>query len=154
MTTEQKVLIELVKGDVSGKAPEISETDINWEAVIKESVEQTVVLSALSSATSFKDQISPEVYEKWFNKARSVMARNTKISKAQTDLDDLLRRKGYPYIILKGEASASYYKNPDNRALGDVDFLIDPTKKEEIADYLRSEGYTSSMEGHTCHIVF
>lgn len=154
MTTEQATLIELIKCDISGKAPEISETDIDWESVIKESVMQTVVLSALSSAAAFKEQIPSDLFEKWFGKARSVMARNTKASKAQTDLDDLLRRKGYPYIILKGEASASYYKNPDNRSLGDVDFLIDPTKKEEIAELLRSEGYTSSMEGHTCHIVF
>ena len=154
MTTEQKVLIELVKGDVSGKAPEISASDIDWKAVAKESLQQSVVLSAFSSATSFKNQISPEVYEKWFNKARSVTARNIKTANAQSELIKLLNRKGYSYVILKGEASASYYQTPDNRALGDVDFLIDPTKKEEIADYLRSEGYTSSMEGHTCHIVF
>ena len=154
MTTEQATLIELIKCDVSGKAPEISASDIDWKAVIKESVEQTVVLSSIYSAAAFKKQIPTELFDNWFDKARSVTARNIKAAKAQADLDALLRRKGYPYIILKGEASASYYINPDNRSLGDVDFLIDPTKKEEIADYLRREGYTSSMEGHTCHIVF
>ncbi len=154
MTTEQAVLIELLKSDILGKAPEVSAYDIDWKAVAKESFQQSVVLSALTSAAKLKEQIPAEVYDKWFDKACSVTARNIRVANARSELISILKKSGYSYIILKGEASAVYYKNPDNRTLGDVDFLIDPSKKDEIASLLRSEGYTSSMEGHTCHIVF
>ncbi len=154
MTTEQAVLLEFLKSDISGKEADINSDNVNWKALAIESLHQSVALSAFNSAAKYKEQISSAVFDKWFQKACAVTARNVKTNAAQTELIKLLKSSRYPYIILKGEASASYYKHPENRALGDVDFLIDPAKKEEIADLLRGEGYESYFEAHSCHIVF
>ena len=39
-----------------------------------------------------------------------------------------------PMVILKGMSAASYYCKPSGRVLGDIDFLTDPAKTDELLD--------------------
>ena len=154
MTTEQQVLIELIKADILGEEPNVSIQDVDWSAVAKESLLQSVTISALESASSIKDKIPTQVYNAWLNKACLVSAKNQIISNSQNMLIGTLSQNKYKYAILKGEASAAYYRKPSHRVLGDVDFLIEPTNCEDIANLIRDKGYKSFLEGNEHHIVF
>ena len=156
MTNEQKVLLRLMQTAVNGTDVDLSDIDnIDWQAVAKESHQQTVLVMALDAAAKIKDKIPSDVYSVWSKKAYSYLIANSKVEQAQKELVRILEDKKYPYIILKGEAVATYYPRSDLRALGDVDFLIDPSKKEEITALLHKNGYNSFFEeGHVCHVVF
>ena len=54
---------------------------------------------------------------------------------------------------MKGTAAAAYYPKPDLRALGDVDFLIDPTQQAELEKLFVDNGFKKDHEDHPNHIV-
>ena len=65
----------------------------------------------------------------------SVMQSNMKFINSQQELINILGEK-HPYLILKGTSACSYYNKPILRALGDVDFLIEPKQQSEIEKLL------------------
>ena len=155
MTNEQKILLKLVSATLSGGTAEIQNPEtVDWYAVASESDVQAVLPMALDAAAPLKQNIPQEVYEAWSDRAVNYLVKNTKVQNSQRELVKILTDAGYPYVIIKGEASAIYYNRPDLRILGDVDFLIDPSQNDEIQKLLCKNGYTSEMEDHECHTVF
>lgn len=66
-----------------------------------------------------------------------------KIMQEQQDLCQLLFDAGIPCAVVKGAAAASYYPQPGNRRMGDIDLLVNPADFDracclvsEGADYL------------------
>ncbi len=55
---------------------------------------------------------------------------------------------------MKGQASASYYPSPDNRTLGDVDFIVAEKDLAVTEDKLVEAGYSVELEEHERHKVF
>lgn len=153
MTKEQLLLINLLAHSITGTKV-IYNDDIDWMSLIKESIAQTVSIIAFDSATQLKNEIPKDIYTSWFNHTYGSMAINSLVEKSQNELTKILSNRNYPYIILKGLSAAAYYDKPELRALGDVDFLIQPNKKSEIKEILIKNGYTVSHEEHICHIVF
>lgn len=154
MTKEQELLIELLAHSITGGEIQFDTKGIDWTALIKESISQTVSVVAFDSATTLKGKIPKDIYTAWFNHTYTSIAVNSFVENSQKELTGILSKGNYPYIILKGLAAAAYYEKPELRMLGDVDFLINPEKKEEIKQLLISEGYIASHENHICHIVF
>ncbi len=153
MTKEHKLLIKLLAHSITGAKVELNE-DIDWMALIKESIAQTVSIVAFDSAADLKDKIPKDIYNSWFNHTYGSIAINSYVEKSQKELTEILSKENFPYVILKGLTSASYYEKPELRALGDVDFLIENEKKNEIKELLKNNGYEVSHEDHICHIVF
>lgn len=154
MTKEQELLLEVLAHSINGNTLTVKCEDIDWVDFIKESVSQTVSVCCFDSVTPVKEKIPEDIYKKWFNHSCGSMAINSFVEKSQKELVSLLEKGGYDYIIIKGLTAASYYEKPEMRMLGDVDFLIDPDKKEEIKELLKNEGFNVSHENHICHIVF
>jgi hypothetical protein len=77
-----------------------------------------------------------------------------RVQQAQADMAELMREKGFGYIVIKGESSAAYYPNPELRALGDVDFLIDTSRQAEIENALMQAGYERDGMEHISHRIF
>ena len=153
MTKEQELLIGLLAHSITGENVTFQE-DIDWIALIKESIAQTVSIVAFDAATALKDKIPKDVYAQWFNHTYGSIAVNSLVEKSQRELTDILSKYNFDYIILKGLSAASFYEKPELRALGDVDFLIENSKKDEIKLILKQNGYEASHEDHICHIVF
>lgn len=129
--------------------------DIDWEKVYKESVQQTVALFASGAISPYTDVIPKEVFGKWLAFSGRAFATNMFVVNYQNELVKFLNDNDYKYIILKGLSSASYYENPDMRMLGDVDFLINSNKTDEIAQRIQNElGYGRHNElEHICHVT-
>ncbi len=54
----------------------------------------------------------------------SFIANNIRLNSAHREIGDILSESNIPYVILKGVASAKYYKEPTLRMMGDVDALV------------------------------
>lgn len=84
----------------------------------------------------------------------SVLQSNFTVVQAQLDLIDVLEEYSFSYIILKGMEASAYYPNPELRALGDVDFLIDPSQQKPVENALLENGYQKSHADHPNHVIF
>lgn len=158
LTKEQKVLLNLTSMSLSKTPADLKLTesevkDVDWSVVVKESIAQAIPLVGFNSASYYKDFIPNDVYAYWMKISMRVLQKNYLVTEGQDKLLSLLGEK-YKYIILKGTAAASYYPIPENRGLGDVDFLIDTTKQTEIEELLQNNGYEKSMGDHPNHYVF
>lgn len=158
LTREQKILLNLTARSIHENPFSITLTEIeldgaDWEEIVKESIVQAVPLVAFDAATIYKQYISEDIYSRWRNIAAGVLRKDFIVAQSQANLIELLNGK-YPYIILKGMAAGAYYPNPEMRALGDVDFLINPRQQEEIEGILLQAGYQKSHGDHPNHVVF
>ena len=153
------MLLHLAARNLSANPPALvwAETDLqglDWAAVYEMSNRQAITLAAFDAAAVYKPYIPDVVYAKWKNSAMSVLQSDFTVEQSQVDLVSLLGKGNYPYLILKGLAASAYYPNPELRALGDVDFLIDPTQQAEIEEILLNKGYVKSHGDHPNHVVF
>lgn len=160
ISLDNRVLLSLIAKtsfckDVEFLQENEKQEDINWENVYKESVKQTVVLFASGAISLYQNTIPKEIYGKWLVHSSKVITNNLSVMNCQNELTDFLDKNNYKYIILKGLASASYYENPDMRMLGDVDFLVENHKTDEIAKTLQNDlGYSiHGMESHERHLT-
>lgn len=157
ITKEAGILLHLLQKHFRSETENLPEEvlkTVDWQAVMKEAAHQAVLISAFDAAAAYRAYMPAEIYMQTFQRVSRGMMSNLQVNAAQRALTALLEKKGYPYVILKGEAAAAYYPRPDLRHLGDVDFLIDPAQKEEIGQLLEAEGYAGSMHEHVCHVVY
>lgn len=151
-TLEQRVLIELLAGEISGES-KLSETElktVDWSEVLKEAKSQAVPLIAAEAAIKYREYISN--YSEWENIAATAHTLNVRTAFEEQQLNNIMGER--PFVILKGMAAASYYPKPRGRSLGDIDFLIDPSHREEIEELLSKNGYKNWDRDHICHVVF
>lgn len=157
LSNEQKFLLYLTSKSLGGNFSHgLNEQELSmldYKSVFLETKAHTVSLITFSHLNEFKKFIPDNVYSEWKNYALNLLNINYKIAKSQADLVGVLDGK-YDYVILKGLASSSYYDKIELRTLGDVDFLIDKNKKEEIASLLKSLGYLESNGEHPNHLVY
>ena len=71
---------------------------------------------------------------------------NIRCTAAHAELSKVLA--DLPFTTFKGYASAYYYPKPENRTMGDVDFIVAPEHYQEALDRLLQAGW-SSVE-HSC----
>ena len=151
-TLEQRVLIELLAGEISGKA-ELCEEELktaDWAGVLEEAKVQAVPLMAAEAIVRYREYIPN--YREWENIAVAVHTVNIRTAYEEQKLGHIMENR--PFLILKGMAAASYYPKPHERSLGDIDFLIDASQQQEIEELLSENGYQGSNRDHDCHVVF
>lgn len=160
LSLENRVLLSLIAKTSFGKDIPFLQgdeklADIDWVEVYKESAKQTVVLFASGAISSYANVIPKEVFGKWITHSSKSISSNMAVMNCQNELAKFLDKNSYKYIILKGLASSSYYENPDMRMLGDVDFLIENDKKDEIAQRIQNElKYNKHDDDElVCHIT-
>lgn len=160
MDLESRVLLSLIAKSSFGKDISFLQNgekidDVNWEKVYKESIQQTVALYASDAVSPYRNHIPNDIIGKWIAFSGRFFSSNSYVTNYQNQLVKLLDDNNYKYIILKGHSSANYYEKPDLRMLGDVDFLVEDAKKDEIAKKIQENlGYSLFNDfDHICHIT-
>lgn len=151
-TLEQRVLTELLAGEISGKiklSEELLKT-VDWQEVLNEAKAQAVPIMSAESAAKYKKYISD--FSDWERTAVQAFSNNYRTALEEQKLNKIMG--SHPFCILKGMAAASYYPNPKDRCFGDIDFLIDNSEKSEIEELLSRNGYKNWDKDHVCHVVF
>ena len=159
LSKEQHVLLNLISISISENADNLilSEQElsgVDFVKVAKESIYQAVTMQTFNAVSNYKRYFPKAVYDKWQEFAINSMRSNFKVLNAQNELIKILDENSFNYAIIKGTSASSYYKLPYERTLGDVDFLIDPQKREQIEEVLIKNGYTKSPMAHVSHTVF
>lgn len=150
MTEVQQQLINIIANQLFGVKEDIAD-DIDWRSIMIEAQQQAVYPLAYSTLQSSMQvgQLTPIAKEYAANQASYV--RNLHY---HAELHKLLA--GIPYVILKGQASASYYPNPMLRSMGDVDFLVFKEDRDRVDQLLKAEGFVKrdGAEKHDYHWAY
>ncbi len=125
--------------------------DVDFTAVYRESLFQTVSLTAFSGRALAV--IPPEIRQKFKPGLRPYMMRNNHILAAHTRLDALLTDAHIPYCVIKGVASADYYPEPWLRCMGDVDFYVSPEDMDRAKAVLIAAGFVPEEIDNDHHIT-
>ena len=147
MTKEQQQLIHLIACQLFGT--ETKESDgADWHIVLREARQQTVFPLAFQA---IKGSIPAEELPQYATEYAANQASYIRNLHDHAELDRLLDQ--IPYVILKGQASASFYPDPMLRSMGDVDFLVHLEDREKVDQLLRAEGFQklSGAEKHEYH---
>jgi len=151
----QEVLLKLLSASINGTKAKIEEDKLkqtDWKAIGLLSSRQAVSLAVFDAVTPYKKQIDSYIYDNWYAHVLKGFSKNSVIVAAQKQLNDEIC-EGENYAVIKGISAAKYYLKPELRNLGDVDFLIDTGKSDDISQKILEKGYERHSE-NDCHICF
>lgn len=147
----QDVLLSLLSNALFQKPLNIPE-NTDYKALYKESAYQAV--SSLAFSCLCREKVEKDLYTKWELSFNTQLLRNSKLAYGHTLVHELLSKAEIPYVILKGCVSASYYKVPMLRKLGDVDFLVKPQDFEKAKKIFLQNGFELIKTNHEYEIEF
>ncbi|MBR3507340.1 MAG: nucleotidyltransferase family protein [Lachnospiraceae bacterium] len=127
---------------------------IDWDEVLKEADQQAVLPFVMSD---IKEKISGDGrFEKYKQKNAQYDKKSIINLHYHHMLHHWLQDADIPYVIIKGAASAYYYKEPLLRCSGDVDFLIKEQDKLKVNELLSGKGFVKNpiMEKHEFHWAY
>ena len=126
--------------------------DINWSSLYDEAVSHAV-LGIVSNVVP-EDIVALD--SRWKIALYRQKANYYRYCYAEKELSQIMNTAGIPFVILKGNAAAIYYRNPELRRMGDIDFLVSPDVFAKARQVLIQNGYKLIKESsHTPrHIGF
>jgi len=153
---EEKILLAAIKKSLFGISvkDDFVNDDIDWNIIIKESVQQTVSTIVFDGLAELKEYIPPDIYMNWLRLSMNKMRSNDYINKHQNELIELLTDNKISCTIIKGITAAYNYPKPEMRILGDIDFIIEPENIETVRELLLSNGYEAHGTDTICHATF
>ena len=147
-------VLELVRisiGTSDGEFEFDSLTEQDWKSITEEVFAQSMGLMCFDAVCSVRSNVPETIYNEWFKRSLSLTAKGVRNSRGQAKLVELLNANGIPYVILKGFSSAYYYPEPDKRASGDIDFLVNPSDVEKTRELLIEKGYKMAADSNPLH---
>ena len=143
----QKLLIDLCAKSLFNKDCDLP-SDFDAQELLDEAKRQTVLPQVFSF---IKDKCDKDA-DRHFSQ---IVAKNIRVEFGHTEVHKVLTENNIPYVVLKGVASALYYKEPMLRMMGDIDVLVaaDDIVKADAA--LKSIGFITTesidSEGHIAY---
>ena len=152
MTEQQALMVRIIGKQLFGLNIEEMDLDkADWDTLLTEAAQQAMLPIVFSFA---EDKMPEGKTKREFSKLySSVVANNIRNRHYHYSLHKLLEEYNITYTILKGQASARYYREPLLRGMGDVDFLVDQKDVEFVGRLLTERGYVRSnkAEKHVYH---
>lgn len=144
----QKLLLDLCAKSLFDKDVTIPD-EFDCKELIEESKRQTVFPTTYSFIKDKCDDADSKTFSQ-------IIAKNIRVEFAHNEVHRILSDNNIPYVILKGVASASYYKEPMLRMMGDVDVLVSPENVAKADELLKSIGFVTvdDINGDDMHIGY
>ena len=150
---EEKVFLSLLKKELF-HIEEPYDHEIDWNAVVEESIQQSCFLSAFSHIDQ-TEALPSEIQREIMKRSGSYLKANLMNVQWHGQVHSMMQKLGIPYCILKGAASARYYQEPLLRQMGDVDFLVRKQDLEKVGKFLESKGFSClKMKEYHHHIDY
>lgn len=148
INNNQKLLLDLCAKSLFDKDITVPD-ELDSKALVEEAKRQTVFPIAYSLIKDKCDATDAKTFSQ-------VIAKNIRVEYAHNEVHHILNENNIPYVILKGVASASYYKEPMLRMMGDVDVLVAPDNITKADKLLKSIGFvtTDDINGDDMHIGY
>lgn len=152
LTETQRILLRLLSKALFGFDHNVKDADIDWEELRREALDQTVY-SLIYPVV--KDMLPDELKRDWMIQNSKILSNNIKNLYEHKELHKLLTDNSIEYSVIKGIASASYYSDPMQRMMGDVDFLVSNEDREKAGKLLESIGFVGEKGGnHRFHTAY
>ena len=101
MTCEQKFLLHILNSSINSKEIEdYNYNDIDWELILAESINHSVILQCYDKLSSLKHILPENVYNNLKNISYKVLLRNSLISNQQYEIVEILENNKIPYVII------------------------------------------------------
>ena len=134
---EYKEILQLIKASqFSGSDLSIGQ-DKDWDAIYNEAVGQAVI--GIVASVVPKDVVTSD--KRWQEAKLRQMADYIRYCLAEEELRNVMDKADIPFVILKGNAAAIYYNNPELRRMGDIDFLVPQNLFAQARIFLEKNGY-------------
>ena len=141
-SAEQRILLKLL-GAALFDAPLPKAEGVDWDAVLEESLAQSVQPLAFAGAQPI---LPPEKLPAWKKAAALRLAQNIACRAEYAEAADCLRASGASFTMLKGTASARYYPLPELRTMGDVDFFVPEAQRPAAEAEILKRGFVRRYE--------
>lgn len=151
LNDNQQAVLDLL-ANVLFQANRPIDLNLDWEGIYRESSQQTVSILTyygLPNEILGRDSIS-----EWKEHVIRMTSKGVCNNYDHYELHELLTNADIPYVILKGNVSASYYPDPFMRITGDVDFLIDKKDIKKADQILKENGFYSVKSNHQLEIAY
>lgn len=149
---EYKEILQLIKASQFPESDLTIGPDWDWDAIYNEAVSQAVI--GIVASVVPKTVVASD--KKWKEAKLKQTANYVRYCSAEEELKRVLDEADIPFVILKGNAAAIYYKNPELRKMGDIDFLVPQEAFKRARHVLIQNGFelTKESEQYTRHIGF
>ena len=144
-------LLNLLSNALFGAPFEILD-GVDWQEVYQESILQSV--SALAFSNLQRIILPDDIAVAWEENTYQIMMSNMHVDADHAKLHKIMLFADIPYVVLKGNVSASYYPDPMLRSMGDVDFLINKADARKVDLLLRKNGFIPQPSTHECERAY
>lgn len=143
-------LIDVINAVLAGRDSEPRE---DWESV-HEIAKRHRLCGFVYEAVKFRKDIPEETLRRIRNHFFMAAGQQSRQEHYATELANALRAKGIPYAPLKGILLRRHYPKPTLRMSGDVNFLVSPEHREEVAAILLGYGFRrDERTEHSDHYI-
>lgn len=124
-----------------------------WESVYHEAIKQAVVGIAFEGMKKLPRNQWPTkaILLQWFGINEQVRKQNILLNQRTVEITELFEKAGFNTRILKGQGNARMYYNPYCRMPGDIDILVNASRKS-INTFIRGKFPKAYEQEH--HIDF
>lgn len=112
---------------------------IDWEAVVKLAKKHVVTGIIIESVQFLPERLRPsgDISAKMNRFALGLFRTNIILDNAVARLSSFLRQHGIDGVVLKGQGVARYYRMPQMRQSGDIDFYVGRERYEKAVELCR-----------------
>ena len=144
MNSEVKYLIELLEKHLIGERVTLK-TDINYKKLYNcaKAHNLSAILFSIVNTSENKDAVEKVVFDRLRNDFLDSVMRYDIQSEIISDFDALLSDGKIYHIFFKGAEIREYYPVPQARVMGDIDVLIEESRRDEVKKLLTQNGYTA-----------
>lgn len=127
MQRHERVFIDLLRAGMWETAVQLPEDFDQWDKVASLAKGQSVmgvIGKQMMTVPQISQSLSPEMRQKVKQLTFSYMHSHTLLNKTLVNVVNALRENGIESVVLKGQAIARNYPQPDLRQCGDIDLYV------------------------------
>lgn len=148
LTNNRRVLLILLREALFGSAPdELPTEDVQWEELIEEAEEQAVVALIFQVLAERQTPLPKQTVLQTQLLSLNIQHANRQLQQELINLNKLLAKEGFEYLVVKGAVAGNNYPQPHLRCPGDIDFYCKPQHFNKVRDLIASEWHVN-YEGH------
>lgn len=156
MNTAQTLFLELLSAALWNRPPKeqlFRDTTASvWQEIHELAMAQKVTALVYDGVMLLPPSLRPEkkILYKLHLQTEAIEKNNERINRVLKMISDEYRNIGCPFVLLKGQANASFYPNPRHRTPGDIDvYLYQKDGYNKANHWARSRG--CDMETENIH---
>ena len=125
----------------------------DWDDLLKVVGQHNLLAITFPLIDKLHDEVDVPlgVYSRWAMVAEKVQQKNTSHKEACKHLCGKFLENGFRSCILKGQAAAALYPNPELRQCGDIDIWIEG-ERQTVVDFLRARFPVKKVVYHHCDV--